>query len=563
MGNPASQEATSAGIASDTESLPLNTGLGHAAIAWDSDTIDEWGFLRTAINQQLTPPGKLSERRVFYGYVLEHVKSSRDCQTAPGTAGYSLPTSVADAQARIAAAGSTPAARAAKLKALEKESDASRAGADSAATRARVRAKTELENTATARSGYVRVRIPELQPLPPVPITPGNVEAQKLCNRSSKALKRAANSMVKFYPLFTYSQSFENQKFLVPGALVKVQYTDPPAPKTSGVASPQVSDGMSEHGGVKGAMVEVVLHSSGQPILAFSAYQTKKQGSDAHKESKKCSELLAGASLGFGEEALGAAGVVPETPLLTKEQKRLRRVPLYSRSGGGGKPSLDTHTSAVSGLMDYSLLGLLDHNTSERTKIDFIVLHHTGAKPKNTVNGWGPDNISSHYIIDKKGVIFQVVAEKWAGHHAACQKKAKALAKARNHPKELYCPYKSPNARSIGIDLQGSAKHGYTAATEASLVKLLEDINTRRGIPIDDEHVLAHFETQRGPFRQDPFSNPPGGRGRDYVTRPFSWNIPGLKFNHGEDNYQYVAEKDPTLPMRSDDTINTKYEDTT
>ena len=562
MGNPASQEATSAGIASDTESLPLNTGLGHAAIAWDSDTIDEWGFLRTAINQQLTPPGKLSERRVFYGYVLEHVKSSRDCQTTPDTAGYSLPTSVADAQARIAAAGSTRASRAAKLEAMKKAGKGGE-GADKDSDRAKIRAQTRLENTATARSGYVRVRIPELQPLPPVPITPGNVEAQKLCNRSSKALKRAANSMVKFYPLFTYSQSFENQKFLVPGALVKVQYTDPPAPKTSGVASPQVSDGMSEHGGVKGAMVEVVLHSSGQPILAFSAYQTKKQGSDAHKESKKCSELLAGASLGFGEEALGAAGVVPETPLLTKEQKRLRSVPLYSRSGGGGKPSLDTHTSAVSKLMNYDLLGLLDHNTSERTKIDFIVLHHTRSKPKNTVNGWGPRNVSSHYIIDKKGVIFQVVAEKWAGHHAACQKKAKALAKARNHPKELYCPYKSPNARSIGIDLEGHIRHGFTAATEASLIKLLEDINTRRGIPIDDEHVLAHFETQRGPFRQDPFSNPPGSRGRGHVTRPFSWNIPGLKFNHGEDNYQYVDEKDPTLPMRSDDTINTKYEDTT
>ena len=193
MGNPASQEATSAGIASDTESLPLNTGLGHAAIAWDSDTIDEWGFLRTAINQQLTPPGKLSERRVFYGYVLEHVKSSR--QTTPDTAGYSLPTSVADAQARIAAAGSTRASRAAKLEAMKKAGGGGE-GADKDSDRAKIRAQTALENTATARSGYVRVRIPELQPLPPVPITPGNVEAQKLCNRSSKALKRAANSLV-------------------------------------------------------------------------------------------------------------------------------------------------------------------------------------------------------------------------------------------------------------------------------------------------------------------------------------------------------------------------------
>jgi len=168
---------------------------------------------------------------------------------------------------------------------------------------------TEASLALKGTSGLVRVRIPELSPLPPPPILPQPADpSQGLCKRSSRALESATNAMVKFYPVFSYKSNFEDQKFLVPGALVKVEYDQPVVPPTEGPAAPLESPGAATHyGTLMGHIMEVMMHESGQPILAFSAYQTKTQGSEAFGTVEKCQQLLQGAALGFGAEAAGAA----------------------------------------------------------------------------------------------------------------------------------------------------------------------------------------------------------------------------------------------------------------
>ena len=517
MGNKGTAAAAQAGIATESEKRPLNANMGPGIIAYDDDQIDEWGFLRAAISDLKTPPGPLSDRRIFYGYVLENVKSPRSCAGLPPMESFGETLTRFGAMAIYTVLGNDELAAAyatapGTAKSLEE-----------------FKAQQALRTT----SGLVRVRIPELNPLPPPPILPQPADpSQGLCKRSSKALESATNAMVNFYPLFSYNANFENQKFLVPGALVKVEYDQPVVPTTTGPAAPPESPGATtHHGALKGNIMEVMMHESGQPLQAFSAYQNQTQGSEAFGTAEKCQQLLQGAALGFGDEAAGAAPM-PSVAPLAKWQKRAAKIPPYSRSGGGGQPHgfEPQQTSDYQlGEVDYSLLGKLDYNTSgPRTSVEFIVLHDTGMSPKRTVNMWSKMAVSSHYVINKHGRIYQLTSERWTTWHAACPKKAKARAAAKGQDIKIYCPLPGTNRRSIGIDLQWSKSQGYTPALHASLAKLLKNISKRQNIPLDDKHVLAHFEVTRGPFRSDPRSKEPG---------PFDWlSMPGLKYDHSKEN---------------------------
>jgi N-acetyl-anhydromuramyl-L-alanine amidase AmpD len=78
------------------------------------------------------------------------------------------------------------------------------------------------------------------------------------------------------------------------------------------------------------------------------------------------------------------------------------------------------------------------------------------------------------------------------------------------------------NSRSIGIDLQG--KNGkYSDVQYTALNNLLKDISSRRGIKLDDTHLLAHFEVIKK-YHDDPLNG-------------FKWlDVTGITYDHREKN---------------------------
>ena len=183
--------------------------------------------------------------------------------------------------------------------------------------------------------------------------------------------------------------------------------------------------------------------------------------------------------------------------------------------------------SALSGI-NFKHYGKLDIGTSSCARSspsDLIILHDGGAwggkdcaqrdVVKDLIHFWtvgkekeGKTMLSSHYFICGNGEIYQMVSEDLAGRHAGCPD---GFGKSK-------CPISYVNSRSIGIDLQDySSKEPtniYSDAQLKSLKKLLDDIGQRNKIPIDDTHVLAHFEVVK--------------QHHDDPLKGFRWELIGL-----------------------------------
>ncbi len=143
-------------------------------------------------------------------------------------------------------------------------------------------------------------------------------------------------------------------------------------------------------------------------------------------------------------------------------------------------------------------------------KIQVIMIHFCSDMIQNPQNPYSIDrifdiftqyNLSSHYLIDREGVVYQFVEE---------QKMAKHAGKGINQEDTLM------NDRSIGIELFGigtfeemqvfnisysfytqiPAHHiGFTDLQYQSLNRLMDDIIKRNpGIRKDREHILGHDE---------------------------------------------------------------------
>ncbi len=111
--------------------------------------------------------------------------------------------------------------------------------------------------------------------------------------------------------------------------------------------------------------------------------------------------------------------------------------------------------------------------------VDTIVLHHTagstfqGAYSEFTSR---PNEVSSHYILDKDGTIYYTVDEKLKALHAG-----------------------SYNDRSIGIEIVNTGNEPFTDKQYESLNLLLKDIDNRYpGIFYDDSHIIGHYQTPQG-----------------------------------------------------------------
>lgn len=122
------------------------------------------------------------------------------------------------------------------------------------------------------------------------------------------------------------------------------------------------------------------------------------------------------------------------------------------------------------------ILKLNSPNYSDRgaTKIDTIIIHGTETTNAHNAMQWlceEGSNVSAHYVIDKDGTIWNLVAEDKMAWH--CR------------------PY---NRRSIGIELvhNGDEETPFPAAQIKSLSELVKDICERYSI----QNILGHREIE-------------------------------------------------------------------
>jgi hypothetical protein len=120
----------------------------------------------------------------------------------------------------------------------------------------------------------------------------------------------------------------------------------------------------------------------------------------------------------------------------------------------------------------------------EVEKIDMVIIHDIEGPATAGVSIFQRKgaNVSSHYIVDGEGKVFQMVREKNVGWHAG---------------------NRVVNHRSIGIETEGYAYRPgwFTLKTYEGEARLVRNITQRYAIPRDRTHIIGHFEV---PSLKDP-----------------------------------------------------------
>lgn len=111
-----------------------------------------------------------------------------------------------------------------------------------------------------------------------------------------------------------------------------------------------------------------------------------------------------------------------------------------------------------------------------------VVLHATAQdsvekslRTLRTRNSGG--RVSAHYLIGRDGAIYQLVAEDRRAWHAGAGR---------------WGSISDVNSASIGIELDNTGAEPFPPAQISSLLRLLEDVCTRLGIP--QEQIIAHAD---------------------------------------------------------------------
>lgn len=132
---------------------------------------------------------------------------------------------------------------------------------------------------------------------------------------------------------------------------------------------------------------------------------------------------------------------------------------------------------------------------------EHIILHATGG---NTLEGAvatlrKEGGASIHYVIDRDGTVVQMLPESLAAHHITCQ--SDACLPTKSIGIELVnLGHVNPEAFS-GLVYEDQLRafnypfwEDYPPAQRQALKILVRDIAARWGIPLDQEHVLGHFQ---------------------------------------------------------------------
>lgn len=115
-------------------------------------------------------------------------------------------------------------------------------------------------------------------------------------------------------------------------------------------------------------------------------------------------------------------------------------------------------------------------------KATLIVVHYTEQESVaqslltlRTRNSGGP--VSSHYLIGDDGALYQLVADDARAWHAGGGR---------------WGTISDVNSASIGIELDNNGREPFSAEQIATLLRLLDDLCTRLGIP--RTHVIGHSD---------------------------------------------------------------------
>lgn len=136
-------------------------------------------------------------------------------------------------------------------------------------------------------------------------------------------------------------------------------------------------------------------------------------------------------------------------------------------------------------------------NSRQGTRIDVIVLHHTGSNNGRADLAWlrNPESeVSAHYLVDRDGRIHQLVAdENRAWHAGRCALRGVVT---------------DMNSRSLGIEIvnDGTGKTPYTEQQYQALEALVPYLATTYGIPV--ENLVGHKDVAIPAGRKnDPSAN--------------------------------------------------------
>lgn len=127
--------------------------------------------------------------------------------------------------------------------------------------------------------------------------------------------------------------------------------------------------------------------------------------------------------------------------------------------------------------------------------VDTIVIHVMEGTMAGTLEHFSrnkpKDPVSAHYGISKEGQIVRYVDEEDTAfaNGRILQPKADVV-KDRDGI--------NPNAYTISIEHEGSGEEDLTDAQREASIRLLRDISSRRGIPLNRQHVLRHSEIFAG-----------------------------------------------------------------
>lgn len=102
---------------------------------------------------------------------------------------------------------------------------------------------------------------------------------------------------------------------------------------------------------------------------------------------------------------------------------------------------------------------------------DFVIIHHTAQNSCNqTLNTFTlpRTGVSSHYVICREGLVYQMLDDRFRAHHAGVSK---------------WGPVRDMNSASIGIELDNNGFEPFSDVQITSLLRVLDSLKTRYNIP--------------------------------------------------------------------------------
>ena len=123
------------------------------------------------------------------------------------------------------------------------------------------------------------------------------------------------------------------------------------------------------------------------------------------------------------------------------------------------------------------------HFRPRKGKIEYIIIHCSRSNPVRQTEIMLKNEVSSHYIIGRKGQLTEVVKEENVAYHAGISSWYNSLGQCLNE-------------NSIGIELEcptmGQTKRSYSSLQINRLIELLKYLQQKYQITPD--HILAHSD---------------------------------------------------------------------